>query len=123
MPIDSTITARDVFASTCGELLEIREKLAKEILEEAQKIHDVALSRHEASKRAEVLVKKGFKKFKSEVKQLFQVPPWSDIANMFLKTSKSKFFYSSLELLGEVERIIIGKPITESNEDGDWDWQ
>jgi len=123
MSTSPVITARDIYTPTCTQLLEIQEKVAQKVREEAKKSQDVTLSFREASEKAEALVKQGFEQFESEVKQLFQSPPWSDIADMFLKTSRNRFFYSSLELLGEVEIIIIDKPVVEPNQNNDWEWQ
>ncbi|MGE0198605.1 MAG: hypothetical protein AB7N99_01150 [Simkaniaceae bacterium] len=123
MTTHSSLTIREIYEPTCRQLLEIRDKVAQEVLEEARKSQDVQLSYHEASMKAENMVAKGFNRFEVEVKQAFQRSPASDIATMFLGKAKSHFFFSSMELFGTVIHIITGKKGAESSSEAELEWQ
>lgn len=123
MTTQANTTIREVYEPTCRQLVEIRNKIAEDVLDEARKSQDVQLSYHEASTKAEEMASKGFDRFELEVKREFQKPPASDIANMFLTKAKSHFFFSSMELFGSVVQIITGKSSTESSGEEDLDWQ
>jgi hypothetical protein len=113
---------REIYSLTCEKLLDMREKISQEVLEEAEKVRDVSISRKDLFEKAEKLVSAGCEKFEKEASMEFQVPPWSDIKTMFLNTSKKKYFFSSLELLGKVEMILRGETPKECNSNIDWEW-
>ncbi len=115
-----SVSIREVYPSTCEKLLDLREQIKEQVLREAKKSQNVSYTSLQASEKAKELVSTGFSHLEWEVHLLYQSPPWSDIASMFLKTSKKQFFFCTLGLLGRVEKIITGKTIEESKETDEW---
>jgi len=114
----------EIYVEVAEKLLGIRDTIAEKVKRQAQLNMNVALSSPEATDKAYDLVSKGFHEFEGEVKSLFQAPPGSEFATMILTASKSKFFFSSSVLLGEVRDILVGKPPPshETNSSLEWDW-
>lgn len=122
MSTEASVLIRDIYPSICENLLEIRGQIEQQVLEEAKKSQDVSSTYFEASTKAHQIVSNGFSRFEQEAHRLYQSSPWSEIANMFLTTSKSQFFFCTLGLRGQVEKIITGKSTEESKETNDWVW-
>lgn len=114
----------EIYVAVSDKLLGVRDAIAEKVKNQAKLNMNVTLSSSDVTAKAYELISEGYGEFGDEAARLFQTPPWSEFAIMILTASKSKYFFSSSLLLGEVMDLLAGKspPSKEANTGLEWDW-
>ncbi len=114
----------EIYIAVSEKLLGVRDTIAEKVKNQAKLNMNVTLSSSDVTAKAYELVSEGYREFGDEAARLFQSPPWSEFAIKILTASKSKYFFSSSLLLGEVMDLLAGKapPSSETNRGLEWDW-
>lgn len=114
----------EIYVAVSDKLLGVRDTIAQKVKNQAKLNMNVTLSSSDVTSKAYELISEGYREFGDEATRLFQTPPWSEFAIMILTAFKSKYFFSSSLLLGEVMDLLAGKspPSNEANSGLEWDW-
>lgn len=113
----------EIFVAVSDKLLGVRDTIAEKVKNQAKLKMNITWSSSDVTAKAYELISEEYREFGEEAARLFQSPPLSEFAIIILTASKSKYFFSSSLLLGEVMDLLAGKshPLKEANSGLEWD--